>query len=34
MAKYRIIGDGDNRLTVRAVKKFMDGALGSRNDGR
>jgi len=29
MAGYRMIGYGDNRLTVRAVKKFMDGALGS-----
>ena len=29
MVGYRMIGYGDNRLTVRAVKKFMDGALGS-----
>ncbi len=29
MPDYRMIGYGDNRLTVRAVKKFMDGALGS-----
>jgi predicted amidohydrolase YtcJ len=29
LARYRLIGYGDNRLTVRAVKKFMDGALGS-----
>lgn len=27
---YRIIGYGDDRLTVRAVKKYIDGALGSR----
>lgn len=27
---YRIIGYGDNHLTVRAVKKYIDGALGSR----
>jgi predicted amidohydrolase YtcJ len=25
-----LIGYGDNRLTVRAIKKYMDGALGSR----
>ena len=30
LTKYRIINYGDDRLTVRAVKKFMDGALGSR----
>jgi predicted amidohydrolase YtcJ len=29
-AKYRVIGDGDNHLTVRAIKRYMDGALGSR----
>jgi predicted amidohydrolase YtcJ len=29
LARYRIIDFGDKRLTVRAVKKFMDGALGS-----
>jgi predicted amidohydrolase YtcJ len=27
--RYRTINFGDKRLTVRAVKKFMDGALGS-----
>jgi predicted amidohydrolase YtcJ len=26
----RVIGYGDNHLTVRAIKKYMDGALGSR----
>jgi predicted amidohydrolase YtcJ len=26
---YRMIGAADNHLTVRAVKRFMDGALGS-----
>lgn len=30
LSRYRLIGYGDDRLTVRAVKKFMDGALGSR----
>ena len=30
LAGYRIIGYGNHMLTVRAVKKFMDGALGSR----
>ena len=29
-AKYRMIGEGDNHLTVRAIKRYMDGALGSR----
>jgi predicted amidohydrolase YtcJ len=29
MARYRMIGAGDNHLTVRAVKRFIDGALGS-----
>lgn len=29
--KYRLIGYGNNFLTVRAVKKYMDGALGSRS---
>jgi hypothetical protein len=28
--RYRIIGAGDNYLTVRAIKRYMDGALGSR----
>ncbi len=27
---YRMIGYGDNRLTVRAIKRTIDGALGSR----
>ena len=30
LAEYRIIGAGDNHLTVRAIKRFVDGALGSR----
>ena len=29
MARYRLIGYGDNALTVRSVKISMDGALGS-----
>jgi predicted amidohydrolase YtcJ len=29
-SKYRTIGEGDNHLTVRAIKRYMDGALGSR----
>jgi predicted amidohydrolase YtcJ len=29
MDAYRMIGYGDNRLTVRAIKRLMDGALGS-----
>ncbi len=28
IADYRIIGAGDNHLTVRSVKRFIDGALG------
>jgi predicted amidohydrolase YtcJ len=28
--KYRMIGAANNHLTVRAIKGFMDGALGSR----
>ncbi len=28
-ADYRIIGFGDNHLTVRAIKRLIDGALGS-----
>jgi predicted amidohydrolase YtcJ len=28
--RYRIIGAGENHLTVRAIKHYMDGALGSR----
>jgi predicted amidohydrolase YtcJ len=27
---YRMIGAGDNHLTIRAIKKYIDGALGSR----
>jgi len=30
MDGYRILGAGENHLTVRAVKRYMDGALGSR----
>jgi len=29
MAGYHMIGAGDNHLTVRAIKRFIDGALGS-----
>jgi hypothetical protein len=29
MDAYRMVGYGDNRLTVRAIKRLMDGALGS-----
>jgi predicted amidohydrolase YtcJ len=29
-AAYRMIGVADNHLTVRAIKRFMDGALGSQ----
>ncbi len=29
MDAYRMIGYGDNRLTVRSIKRLMDGALGS-----
>lgn len=28
-AAYRMIGAADNHLTVRTIKRFMDGALGS-----
>jgi predicted amidohydrolase YtcJ len=28
--RYRIVGEGDNHLTIRAIKHYMDGALGSR----
>jgi predicted amidohydrolase YtcJ len=28
--KYRVIGYGDDHLTVRAIKTYADGALGSR----
>ncbi|MGK9370106.1 amidohydrolase [Melioribacter sp. Ez-97] len=27
---YKLIGYGENRLTVRAIKQYIDGALGSR----
>jgi hypothetical protein len=30
LERYRILGEGANRLTVRAIKRYMDGALGSR----
>jgi predicted amidohydrolase YtcJ len=30
LAAYRLIGYGDNRLTVRSIKRSMDGALGPR----
>jgi predicted amidohydrolase YtcJ len=29
LGQYRIIGAGQNHLTVRAIKRFMDGALGA-----
>ncbi len=29
LSQYRVIGMGQNHLTVRAVKMFMDGALGT-----
>jgi len=29
-AKYRMVGYGGGRLTVRAIKRWLDGALGSR----
>ncbi|MCF8240654.1 MAG: amidohydrolase [Melioribacteraceae bacterium] len=29
-ADYRMSGYGDNHLTVRSIKEYMDGALGSR----
>jgi predicted amidohydrolase YtcJ len=28
LAKYRMIGGGDNHLTIRAIKRSIDGALG------
>ncbi|HTX39806.1 MAG TPA: amidohydrolase [Bryobacteraceae bacterium] len=28
--RYRMIGAGNQHLTVRAIKRYMDGALGSR----
>ena len=30
LPKYRMVGYGDNRLTVRGIKRAVDGALGSR----
>ena len=30
LPEYRVIGMGQNHLTVRAVKMFMDGALGTQ----
>jgi predicted amidohydrolase YtcJ len=30
MAKYRVVNYGDKRFTVRAIKRAIDGALGSR----
>jgi predicted amidohydrolase YtcJ len=30
IARYRIIDYGNKHLTVRAIKRYMDGALGSR----
>ena len=30
LAEYRILGYGDRRLTVRAIKRSIDGALGPR----
>lgn len=30
MLNYRFIGYGNNHVTVRSVKKYIDGALGSR----
>jgi predicted amidohydrolase YtcJ len=30
LAAYRVIGAGGGFLTVRAIKRYMDGALGSR----
>lgn len=30
LAQYRMVGYGDGHLTVRAIKKQIDGALGSR----
>jgi predicted amidohydrolase YtcJ len=29
LPEYRIVGLGDHHLTVRAIKRFMDGALGT-----
>ncbi len=30
LAKYKMVGYGDNHLTVRTIKRILDGALGSR----
>ena len=30
LPKYRTVNDGDKRFTVRAIKRAVDGALGSR----
>ena len=30
LAQYKILGAGNHHLTVRAIKRVMDGALGSR----
>jgi len=30
IADYKILGYGNNHLTVRSIKKYIDGALGSR----
>jgi predicted amidohydrolase YtcJ len=30
LRRYYMVGDGDQHLTVRAIKEYMDGALGSR----
>ncbi len=30
LKKYRLIGYGNNHLTIRGIKQYMDGALGSR----
>jgi len=30
LAEYKIVGGGNHYLTVRAIKRVMDGALGSR----
>jgi len=31
LPEYKIVGSGNNRFTVRAIKRLMDGALGSRS---
>ncbi len=31
ISKYRLIGYGNNHLTVREIKRYIDGALGSRS---